>query len=283
MSVQRVVMRAHIRGRLRQCPPASRPCLVFGNGPSLYRDIRDRVDLVKGIDVFCVGRFAESDWFRILKPKYYVFADPMWWAPLPPASTLQLRNRLFGRLLEGTDWNMTLCIPFAARELYSRAFSESPHISLRCYNNVPLSGRDAVVHALYDHGLGMPPAQNVLVTSLFLALHFGYRTIGLFGADHSWHETVTLDCDNRVCVRDSHFYEQNVQLRPFSIDGSEDRIFRMDNLFHAFGEMFAGYWKVTTYAKRLHAQILNGSSTTYIDAFPRREAGDLLAALVATR
>ena len=164
-----------------------------------------------------------------------------------------------------------------------KTFSKSPNISLGFYNNVPLWGRDSVVHALYDLGLGMPPAQNVLVTSVFLALRFGYKTIAICGADHSWHETVALDGDNRVCVRDNHFYEKFADLRPFSMDGSDENIFRMDSLFHALGEMFAGYWKVAAYAERLHAEVWNASSVTYIDAFRRRAAADVFDALAALK
>ena len=115
----------------------------------------------------------------------------------------------------------------------------------------------------------MPPAQNVLVACLYLCLHMEYKKIMLLGADHSWHETLALDEQNRVCLRDRHFYDKGVALRPFTMDGSSDKIFTMDALFFALGRMFAGYWQIAAYAKTLGVRIVNASSVTYIDAFPR--------------
>ena len=53
------------------------------------------------------------------------------------------------------------------------------------------------------------------------------------------------------------------------MDGSDENIFRMDNLFIAIGLMFAGYWTISDYAKSKGVHITNASSKTYIDAFER--------------
>lgn len=133
------------------------------------------------------------------------------------------------------------------------------------------------MNILFDRNLGMPPAQNVLVSTLFLTLRMGYKNIVILGADHSWHETLALDNANRVCLRDFHFYDKDVGMQPFTMDGSEEKIFTMDALFYALGRMFEGYWKIAEYADRQAAQIINASSVTYIDAFKRRNFSDAIA------
>lgn len=283
MSLKRVALNSRYRVSMPKVKLNNFPCLIFGNGPSLDGDIRDKIDIVQNLDVFCVGRFAESDLFRLVKPKFYVFADPMWWAQQPPEKTAVMRNRLFDHIIRDTDWEMTLCVPFEAGNYFKEIFSSSPSINFLFYNNVPLWGSDSIIHTLYDHDLGIPPAQNVLVTSLFLAIRVGYKKIVVLGADHSWHETLALDEKNRVCLRDRHFYDKDAGMRPFTMDGSDEKIFRMDNLFHVLARMFEGYWKIVDYAKRRNVEIVNASSVTYIDAFKRRSISDALSELTETK
>ena len=122
---------------------------------------------------------------------------------------------------------------------------------------------------MFDLNLGLPHAQNVLIAAIFLGIRIGYRDIVILGADHSWHESVVLDELNRVCLRDNHFYEQSSELKPFTIDGSPDNIFTIDELFLAIGRMFNGYRRLRVYANRCCAVVVNASSHTYIDAFTR--------------
>ena len=283
MSLKRVALHSRYRVSIPKVKSNNLPCLIFGNGPSLDSDICDKINLVQNLDVFCVGRFAESELFRLVKPKFYVFADPMWWAHQPSEKTAEIRNRLFNHIAKDTDWKMTLCAPFEAANYLKNIFLSSPNINFLFYNNVPLWGSDPVIHTLYDYDLGMVPAQNVLVTSLFLAIRVGYKKIVVLGADHSWHETLALDEKNRVCLRDCHFYDKDASMRPFTIDGSDEKIFRMDNLFHALARMFQGYWKIADYAKRWNVEVINASSVTYIDAFNRGNVSEVLVELVESK
>lgn len=279
ISLARVIVRSHYQVSMPRVANESMPCLVFGNGPSLTEDVCEKIDLIKGLDIFCVGHFAESDLYKIVQPKYYVFADPTFWFPDAPSKTILTRARLFDRIISDTSWPLSICAPFEAREFLIDAFSGAPNISLLFYNNVPLYGMKRIVNMLYDHNLGMPHVQNVLVASLFLALRMGYAKIIMLGADHSWHETLALDEANRVCLRDRHFYDQDARMQPFEVDGTGEEIFTMGALFHALGAMFEGYWNIAEYAKRQNAQIINASSVTYIDAFRRKKLPESLTEL----
>lgn len=279
ISLVRVVMRSRYRVSMPQVTQANMPCMVFGNGPSLDGDICDKIDLIQGLDTFCVGRFAESDLYKTVRPKYYVFADPGFWSPDAPDQIILMRKSLLDRMISDTSWPLLVCAPFEAKEFLNEIFSNSPNISLFFYNNVPLYGAKRVLNVLYDHNLGIPHVQNVLVATLFLALRMRYTKIVMFGADHSWHETLALDDANRVCLRDRHFYDKDVGMRPFTLDGSDEKIFTMDTLFHTLGAMFEGYWNIAEYAERQSAQIINASSVTYIDAFKRKNISKVLAEL----
>ena len=270
LSLLRVAIRSSYQVKIPKATQSNLPCIVFGNGPSLDDDIREQIDLIEKFDIFCVNRFAESDLYKMVRPKYYVFADPMFWATEAPEQTILIRNNLFARIKNDTSWSLLICVPFEAKEFLNDIFSNSPNINLLFYNNVPLWGDSRILNMLFDRNLGMPAAHTVLVTALFLALRTGYKKIILLGADHSWHETVTLDEKNRVCVRDLHFYNKDADLRPFTIDGSVENIFTMHRLFQVLGKMFEGHCMIAAYAEYLKTEIINASSVTYIDAYRRK-------------
>lgn len=283
MSLMKVMARSRFRVHMPKMAQPNMSCIVFGNGPSLDEDIQDKKDIIKSLDTFCVGRFAESDLYKKLRPKYYVFADPMWWSSVAPAKTVLMRNRLFNRIISDTSWPLLVCVPFEAKEFLNSVFLESPNISLLFYNNVSISGGKRILNILYDWNLGIPHVQTVLVAALFLAIRMEYKKIVLLGGDHSWHESLALDDLNRVCLKDRHFYDKDTEMRPFTVDGSDENIFTMDKLFQAFGKMFEGHRIIADYANSHGAEIINASSVTYIDAYKRRNISEALAALFESK
>lgn len=254
-------------------------CFVLGNGPSLFSDLNGRTNSLRSGDIMCVNLFAESDLYQQIEPRYYIFADPAFWEATVPENMVQMRRRCFDHILTRTTWDIIIAAPFEARALFESVFSKGATIRLMFFNNVPLWGNKRVLHLLYSLGLGLPSAQNVLIPALYLALRLGYKNIVLLGADHSWHESVSLDAANRVCLKDRHFYDQEAELKPFSMDGSAERLFTMDSLFHALATMFEGYRKIEDYSRHLGARISNASSVTFIDAFKRRSLSNVMSDL----
>ena len=271
----RVARKSRYPAKMSNDPLRGAVCFVLGNGPSLNTDINEELDIFRTGDTFCVNEFAETDLYKKIQPKYYVFADPFYWSSTPPELLMSSRNRLFGEILNKTSWPLTIYVPFEAEGLFEGVFAHNKNISLSFYNTTEFYGEKAIVNKLYDLGLCMPAPQNVLISALFLSLFLGYKKIILLGADHSWHETLALDDANRVCVKDRHFYNEDAKLTPWSMDGTEENIWTMDAIFHALAKMFEGYWKIEEYAKHLDAEVYNASSVTYIDAFKRMSFSDI--------
>lgn len=249
---------------------------VLGNGPSLANERPFLLKEFRGQDFFCVNYFANSDLYTDLRPKYYILADPGFWKPDVSGKLLESRNLLINNIKSRTNWPLTIFVPFEAEDVFCSAFRSQSEIQISFFNNVPLYGRIRVVHELYRFGLGCPQVQNVLIAALFMAIQEGYKEIILLGADHSWHETLVLDRLNKVCLKDKHFYNQEARLVPFSIGCGESRTFTMSEAFYAIGRMFEGYRKLESYSKHVGAKILNASSITYVDAFERVRAADLV-------
>jgi hypothetical protein len=258
-------------------PLGNATCFVLGNGPSLKADLQEVPEALRAGDIICVNGFAESGLYGQLKPKYCVFADPMYWSPTSPAHIVSSRDNIFGAMLDKTTWPLTVYVPFEAKGLFEKYFSGSNLIRVEGYNKVGLAGEQAVVNRFFDLGLGMPSVQNVMIAAIFLALRHGYKKVILLGADHSWHETITLDEANRVCFKSRHFFGADAKLAPLTKDGTEVNIFTMGELFHALAITFDGYWELKKYSEHLGAEIVNASSVSYIDAFKRKPLTELLA------
>ncbi len=241
----------------------------MGNGPSLEDDL-SRIDNLKLLtDVWCVNGFAETELYEKIRPTHYVLADSSYWENVVSDRILEIREHLFRSIMSRTTWPLTIYVPFEAKKYFGKNFFKSKYINCLTYNSVPVSGLWIIVIKLYQLGLGMPLPQNVLIAALFLALSSGYKKIVLLGADHSWHQTLELDTDNRVCLRDKHFYEKDGILMPFYANGEECRTFTMPQLFTALAKTFEGYWTISEYARYIGVDIINASSVTYIDAFKR--------------
>lgn len=278
LSLMRALRQSRFNCRtLTQTAKEGEACFVLGNGPSLFQDVADRLDFLSNQQVICVNQFANSEWFEKIKPSYYVLVDPMWWLDSAPQQTIVMRDALISSLLEKTNWKLYLLLPHEAKKLYDSKLSNSKYIQLVYFNRTPFWGARKLVYKLYDHGLGMPQAQNVLIAALFLSMRLGFKQIALLGADHSWHESLVLDENNQVCVRYGYFDNRTPKLAPFTIDGSTGNIFTMGKIFLAVGRMFESYQEIEMYSCHLGVKITNLSSVTFIDAFKRKSIAAYLS------
>ena len=53
--------------------------IILCNGPSLTKDMQKIQNRSNGADLYCVNSFATTEYFKKLKPSFYVLADPMFW------------------------------------------------------------------------------------------------------------------------------------------------------------------------------------------------------------
>jgi hypothetical protein len=249
--------------------PESAKCNVLGNGPSMKESLHQHHDLIAADDVMCVNSFALSVEFETLRPKHYVIIDSGLWF-----DGNALAHQTFDAMIERCDWPMRLYLPHEASTAspVEKLMVNNAHIEVYWMNYVVFKGWSSVGHWLYDRRRAMPQCQNVMVAALFWAVNMGYKEIELYGADHNWHTQLEVDENNVVCTRHEHFYSQvgAVKLVPFFKLASTKETFRMDEIFHAWAKVFAGYQAIQTYAIRKACSIVNASEISFVDAFPRK-------------
>lgn len=256
-------------------PPKLQPvddvtCFVLGNGPSMKESLQKHRDIFKSGDVMCVNSFALSDEFVHLQPKHYVIIDPGLWF-----DGNALAHQTFDAISNRCDWTMNLYVPHTAKGAVPIVRLKENNTKVRiCFiNYVVFKGWQNVAHLFYDQRRAMPQSQNVMVAALFWAVNVGYKKIELYGADHNWHTQLEVDHNNVVCTRHEHFYskEGQVKLVPFYKLASTKETFRMDEIFHAWAKVFAGYRAIRKYAESKQCKIINASEISFVDAFERKK------------
>lgn len=236
--------------------------VILGNGPSLSKNLENDLEALQSATCLAVNFFANSPWFYLVKPRYYVLADPHFFAN---AATDQNVGALIENL-QKTDWPMTLFIPASARNTARRIFRDHP-IAIATFNFVRADGFHWLENLLWQHSAGMPRPRNVLIPSLMLAINMGYRQIILLGADHSWLSTLSVTDDNRVVSVQPHFYKAD--------DREEKRIsavydkLRLDQVLESMTIAFKAYHSVNRFAIQHGVSIINCTPGSMIDAFKR--------------
>ena len=239
--------------------------IILGNGPSLADTIRDYSAQLAATPTLAVNFAANTPEFRQLRPRYYMLADPHFFA-----SGNENVDRLIANI-NAVDWDMTLFLPFAAKSASSKINSDK--VKIEYYNAIGVEGFQWLENAAFKSGRGMPRPRNVLIPSIMIALKMGYKNVWVAGADHSWTKTLSVNDRNEVVSIQPHFYKE---------DEKEERRIRTDYLryplhqiLYSFYVAFRSYFTIQRYAESRGVKIFNVTPESFIDAFPRATLSEL--------
>lgn len=245
------------------------PCLILANGPSLNQSIQNNPLFLENKDLICVNFFPNTAYFDRLKPRYHVISAPELWLPNAKPPYPELSKELYENIANKTTWQLTVFIPFAAKKYkqWQEPLIRNQHIKIRYYNPTPIEGFKWFCHAMYNIQWGMPRPHNVLIPSLMLAIKKGYKTIYIWGADHSWLKEISVNEDNQVLVNQKHFYDENTS-KPLPMNKLKGTR-KLHEVLIKFVHAFKGYWDIEAYAQKKKVDIYNATPNSYIDAFKR--------------
>jgi hypothetical protein len=249
-------------------------CVILGNGPSLKDSLAgSSYEFIKNNKKICVNDAMLYDGFSDLKPEILVFMDPVYWAKVlvePVCSNI----KKCAAIMLNIDWHVKMFLPLEAKKWnhFIELPSKNKNIEI-IYVNIDVSPKsDEELRFLdYKENKAMPLVQNVLVACIYIAINAGFKNIYLFGADHSWHETLYVSDDNIPSIIDKHFFDKEEQVTYIPIyQDSEGKIpFTMAKLFGAYSRMYMSYEELANYAKFMGSKVYNASEKSYIDAFER--------------
>jgi len=248
----------------------SNPIAILGNGPSLKKDI-DTILLNKSqIDFFVVNYFANTKFFKELKPSHYILIDPVFWSDQINENIKNDNDILIKNLLE-VDWKMELICGYEGYKKITKLLASNSNISVKKIKNnwFDLRSKKANIFALRFF-LITPNFVNVLIAAIWYAFISGRKNIKIYGADFSSFKELQVDqITNRVFTSSSHFYQDSHKLSEVNekyIGVSPKMInIRFYQTWMAFTQMrylaeVGKVWKVT---------IKNKSSFSYLDCFNR--------------
>lgn len=255
------------RPTVKTVPGADR-IVIMGNGPSLNETIEKHMQLLEQSPCMAVNFAANSPVFERIKPAYYVIADPHFFQADGDANV----DRLWQRL-GATSWQMTLYVPARYCKTALRRLC-SDNVKVERFNAIGAEGFRAPAHTAYRLGLAMPRPRNVLIPAIMLAIAAGFRQIIVTGADHSWMKTISVTDNNEVVSIQPHFYADDAR--------ETERIqhaykgYTLHSIVESFAVAFRSYHQIAAYAKSRGADIVNATPGSYIDAFRRAKAEELI-------
>lgn len=241
---------------------ANESCTILGNGPSLKSALANNEVLLDGCDLMCVNMFCQSEYFQILKPRFYFLGDPVYFYPRN-----ERHEQLIETLIEAfkhVDWEMYLELG-QNKTKGSKLIDtlDNPNIHIVRENGTTVDGFKWFRHWMYRKGMGMPRGQNILNGVVCTAINMKYKNVYLYGADHTWTRDLFVDENNVTCYGDRHLYNTNVSVIKHELD--------FGSLLIAFGKMFLSHKQCAEYAKASGVQIYNCTKDTFIDAYERKK------------
>ena len=242
---------------------------VLANGPSLKDALtqKDSDPAFSDSDFVVLNFFALGDIFKLLKPTHYCLADPMFFVKNHRYEDVK---HLFEILQNEVDWPMNIYVPAAQYKRFL-AFSgiTNRQITIVKANTNSYRGFPAMRNWFYKKGLAMPRPQTVANLAIYVAINSGYDEINLFGADHTFFESMCINEKNQLCSRVGHYYDKDVQLKP--ILSPEGQIRKIADYVYYISLMFKSHDLLAHYAHAIGANILNCTAGSMIDSYPRRK------------
>lgn len=264
--------RNHVARAGAQNMNASGKILILGNGPSLGEQLPRLISekASEQGDIMAVNFFSLSEDFTTLKPKYYVISDPQFFRK---AGYNERIEAMYKALAENVSWPMTLYVQYYNPEKfdYAAAVGHNPNIKIVKFHTTLFRGFRNVEFWCYRHGLGSGNFGTVVQNGEFIAMLLGYRTIELYGVDHTLLEGLTVNEKNQLCRIKSHYYDKTPQpAEPIYVNATTPpRPYTMASYLAETAELFRGHEVLAEYARTQGVRIINRTKGSMIDAYER--------------
>jgi hypothetical protein len=243
--------------------------IILGNGPSLTASL-SLLD-TNAAELMVVNQFHKTEYFTKLKPKYYIISAPEFWLPMKRQLYIDMQINLEKNLQNVVNWDMVFLIPYASRKYNYKAKIEqlNSKIEVVYYNDLAIDSNSILDNFVLKKKWGMPRPHNVLICALCTGIWLKFKSIDIYGADHSWLPFLTVDKDNNVLLNQKHFYDENTSTyQPMYKRGEAPR--KLHEVIQKFYLSFRSYHYIQEWAIREKITIYNCTPNSFIDAFDRK-------------
>ncbi len=241
-----------------------RTLYILANGPSLRETISQHGPALRDCDTMAVNFAANAPEFTMLKPRYYVLADPHFFKATSDPNVRKLLDNI-----SAATWPLTLIIDIRYASHLAKAVKLPQNVKIETFNAVGIEGFRRLEKFAFSNGLAIPRPRNVLIPSIMAGLRLGYRTIYICGADHSWMQDLHVDQNNCVISGMNHFYKESD--KEVKRSANEYRKYCLHDIVYSYYIAFRSYHQIERYARSIGADIFNSTPGSFIDAFRRKE------------
>ncbi len=248
-------------------------CLFILGGPSLKDSniLSDELYRIKP-DIIATNNYCSTKFFQPLKPKFIFVMDRAFWdVGIANLENAKYRDDCFSCWATLENHGITVVAPAGIKNLKKQMQVVGNAVGFQLYNmNWLREGTFKLTSLLLDWGLGTLAPFSVPIVAMPILIKAGYKKIILVGADHSWHETIAVDDENRLCFKKSYNvnHEGSDELVPMlDYDNKQTKI---SEYFNTYYHVFKSYEFIEKYARRKGVSITNASGKSYIDAFERQ-------------
>lgn len=212
-------------------------CFIIGTGPSLNQLSKSEIDFLKNEIVFGANSFYKADIVDSITPNYYALFDNLYWNDEkhffedintkysfnPPVFLTDYRSK---KILDNINFREAIF-------LYSKKIPVNKI-------NVNLGGN-------------MYIGQNVINSSIMIAMYMGFKEIYLLGCDYNSFAT----------EKPQHCYED-----------SDEMVYNTENLafylkFYALTTKI--HYLIAKFAMKRGTQVVNLTKHSLLDAYPKNE------------
>ena len=264
--------RNHVANAGANAMNPSRRLAILGNGPSLTTELPQLIasEYSNQADVMAVNFFSLSDEFTIVKPKYYVISDPMFFRKAGHSERIE---KFYESLRDKVDWPMTLYVQYYNPERfdYAEAIGHNPNIRIVKFHTTLYRGFRSIEFWCYRRGLGSGNFGTVIQNGEFIGILLGYKTIELYGVDHTLLDGLMVDEQNQLCRRQSHYYDKEPAApKPIYFNATNPpRPYSMYTYLAETAELFRGHEVLRDFAAEQGVRIINRTHGSMIDAYER--------------
>lgn len=219
----------------------SKSAIVLGTGPSLATFLENSNKLSNTeFDYFVCNGFVNSQYFTILKPKYYFLKDHLFFEAEGEFSNFH--RKVWIDLFNKTNWDMTLYISVISLNSVNKILAEcNINHKIKVVNIFPVNFHGKFSDLFYNLGVGHYGGMTVIHFATHIAIFNKYPKIFLCGVDHDWFENFNYDYStNQVYLNYKDLWGEN---KIYYGEGSykyidlESEFFSLYTSFHSFKQL----------------------------------------------
>jgi hypothetical protein len=243
--------------------------MILANGPSLKKDLPNIIQNDSKYEYFVMNDFVYDETFEIIKPKFYVLNDPLFFSNEPYS---ERGKKVLSEIKRKVDWQINLYIPYHHRnsEFLSELYNDK-NINIITFHTPRYNGVESLRMFFYSRGFGNGQFGTVVLNAIYVSILLGIKKIHLFGVDHSFFKDLYVNEKNQMCYKNAHFYDSGEPvLEPLMCHYTgELHPYNMYQYLNEKTKIFKGHIIMNKFAIYMNAKVINHTRDSFIDAYER--------------